>query len=140
MPKLRIRGIVFDMYGTVVDVGVVADACGEVAPDPAAFITQWRAKQLEYSFLRTLMGNYQDFWKVFEHALDFAIKRFSLTVSPDQRRQLMDAWLRPTPYPEVAAVLPHRKERYPLAILSNGSQGCCVSGWSGPVSEHTSGG
>lgn len=121
MPKLRIRGIAFDMYGTVVDVGAVADACREVAPDPAAFTAQWRAKQLEYSFLRTLMGNYQDFWRVSEQALDFAIKRFSLMVSPGQRRQLMDAWLRPTPHPEVGAALPRLKERYHLAILSNGS-------------------
>ena len=121
MPKLRIRGIVFDMYGTVVDVGAVADAYRVVAPDPAAFTAQWRAKQLEYSFLRSLMGKYQDFWKVSEQALDFAIKQHGLAVSPDQRRHLMDAWLRPTPYPEVAAALPRLKERYSLAILSNGS-------------------
>src|SRR5574341_1635038 len=121
MPKMRIRGIVFDMYGTVVDVGAVADACGEVAPEPAAFTAQWRAKQLEYSFLRSLMGKYQDFWKVSEQALDFAVKRHGLTVSPDQRRRLMEAWLHPSPYPEVAAALPRLKERYSLAILSNGS-------------------
>lgn len=119
--KLRIRGIAFDMYGTVVDVGAVAEACKEIAPDPVAFNTQWRAKQLEYSFLRTLMGKYQDFWRVSGQALDFAIKRHGLTVSPDQHRRLMEAWLRPTPYPEVAAALPRLKERYSLAILSNGS-------------------
>lgn len=121
MATQRIRGLVFDMYGTVVDVGAVAEACKERAPDPTAFAAQWRAKQLEYSFLRTLMGKYQDFWKVSEQALDFAIRRHGLTVSPDQRRHLMDAWLRPTPYPEVAAALPHLAARYALAILSNGS-------------------
>ncbi len=110
MPKLRIRGIALDMYGTVVNVGAVGDACREVASDPAAFITQWRTKQLEYSFLRSLMGKYQDFWKVSEQALDFGIKRFSLTVSPGQRRQLMEAWLRPTPYP-ARAVCARRSRR-----------------------------
>lgn len=121
MAKLRIRGIAFDMYGTLVDVGAVAEACKEVAPDPVAFNTQWRAKQLEYSFLRSLMGKYQDFWRVSGQALDFAIKRHGLTVSPDQRRRLMEAWLHPTPYPEVAAALPRLAERYSLAVLSNGS-------------------
>jgi hypothetical protein len=44
MAKLSVQGIVFDMYGTVVDVGAVADACRAVAPDPVAFNSQWRAK------------------------------------------------------------------------------------------------
>lgn len=121
MAKLRIKGIAFDMYGTVVDVGAVAEACKEVAPDPVAFNMQWRAKQLEYTFLRSLMGKYQDFWKVSEQALEFAIQRFGLAVSPEQRRELMEAWLRPTPYPEVASALPRLQERYALAVVSNGS-------------------
>ena len=64
MTRPRAKGIAFDMYGTVVDVGAVAEACKEIAPDPGAFTTQWRAKQLEYTFLRSLMGKYQDFWRV----------------------------------------------------------------------------
>jgi 2-haloacid dehalogenase len=121
MARLHIKGIVFDMYGTLVDVGAVAEACKEVAPEPVAFNTQWRAKQLEYTFLRALMGKYRDFWKVTEEALEFAIQRFGLQVLPEQRKQLMEAWLHPTPYPEVEAALPKLKEKYLLAILSNGT-------------------
>ncbi|MBI3076574.1 MAG: haloacid dehalogenase type II [Deltaproteobacteria bacterium] len=121
MARVRIRGIVFDMYGTVVDVGAVAEACRAVVPDPASFNTQWRAKQLEYTFLSSLMGRYRDFWAVSEQALEFTIQRFGLELSPVHRRQLMEAWLHPSPYPEVAKALPRLKERYPLAILSNGS-------------------
>ncbi len=117
----RVGGIAFDMYGTVVDVGAVAEACKEIAPDPVAFNAQWRAKQLEYTFLRSLMGKYRDFWKVSEQALEFTIQRFGVEVSPEQRRRLMEAWLRPSPYPEVAKALPRLKARYPLAVLSNGS-------------------
>jgi 2-haloacid dehalogenase len=117
----RMKGIAFDMYGTVVDVNAVADACREVAPDPAAFNAQWRAKQLEYTFLRTLMGSYKDFWTITEEALEFAIQRFNLQVTAEQRQSLMEAWLHPTPYPEVARALPQLKEKYVLAILSNGS-------------------
>ena len=121
MAGLGVKGIVFDMYGTVVDVGAVADACKEVAPEPVAFNTQWRAKQLEYTFLRTAMGKYRDFWKVTEEALEFTVRRFGLQVSSAQHKQLMDAWLHPTPYPEVEAALPRLKGKYLLAILSNGS-------------------
>ena len=121
MPKLRVKGIAFDLYGTIVDVAAVAEACKDIASDPAAFTAQWRAKQLEYTFLRSLMGTYQDFWRVSEQALAFALDRFGVAASPEQERHMMDAWLRPKPYPEVAAALPRLKERYPLAVLSNGS-------------------
>jgi HAD superfamily hydrolase (TIGR01493 family) len=56
MAGLRIKGVVFDMYGTVVDVGALAEACKQVASEPVAFNTQWRAKQLEYSFPRADMS------------------------------------------------------------------------------------
>lgn len=119
--RLLVKGIIFDMYGTVVDVGVVADACREVAPDPIAFNNQWRAKQLQYTFMRTLMGQYRDFWKVTEEALEFAVERFALQIAVVQRQRLMEAWLLPTPYPEVAAALSRLKEKYLLAVLSNGT-------------------
>jgi len=122
MARLRVKAIVFDMYGTLVDVGAVAEACKQVAPEPAAFNTYWRAKQLEYAFLRTLMGKYRGFWKVTEEALEFTIQHFALQVSPEQRKRMMEAWLQPTPYPEVEAALPRLKEKYLLAILSNGSK------------------
>jgi 2-haloacid dehalogenase len=118
---MRVKGIVFDMYGTLVDVGAVAEACKEVAPEPVAFNTQWQAKQLEYTFLRTLLEKYRDFWKVTEEALEFAIQHFGLQVFPEQHKQMMEAWLHPTPYPEVEAALPRLKEKYLLAILSNGT-------------------
>ena len=128
MAKLNIQGIAFDMYGTVVDVGAVAEACKAIAPDAVAFNNQWRAKQLEYTFLRSTMGKYQDFWKVSEQALEFTVHRFDLSISPGQRKQLMEAWLDPTPYPDVAGILPRLKERYPLAILSNGSPNMLKTG------------
>ncbi len=128
MARLLVKGIVFDMYGTVVDVGAVAAVCKEVAPDPVAFNSQWRAKQLEYTFLRSLMGRYRDFWKVTEEALEFTIERFAIQVTPEQRKRLMDAWLHPTPYPEVADALPRLKEKYLLAILSNGTAKMLLTG------------
>ncbi|MGH7410731.1 MAG: haloacid dehalogenase type II [Candidatus Methylomirabilis sp.] len=121
MTRRGVKGIAFDMYGTLVDVGAVAEACKGIAPDPGVFTTQWRAKQLEYTFLRSLMGRYQDFWKLSQQALEFTIQRFGLLVSSEQQRRLLEAWLHPKPYPEVAAALPRLKERYSLAVLSNGS-------------------
>ncbi len=57
MARLHVKGIAFDMYGTVVDVGVVAEACKEVAPDPVAFNTQWCAARPRISkWLRPCPG------------------------------------------------------------------------------------
>jgi 2-haloacid dehalogenase len=117
----RIKGIVFDMYGTLVDVAAVAEACTGIVPDPIAFVRQWRAKQLEYTFLCSLMGSYRDFTKVTEQALSFTTTRFGLQVSLGERKRLMGAWLEPRPYPEVPLALARLKGRYPLAVLSNGS-------------------
>lgn len=121
MARRRVKGIAFDMYGTVVDVGGVAEACRDLAPDPLAFAGLWRGKQLEYTFLRSLMGRYRDFWKVSRHALDFAIERFGLQLDGAERARLLRAWLHPRAYPDVARALARLQPRYPLAILSNGS-------------------
>jgi 2-haloacid dehalogenase len=121
MATRRVAGIAFDMYGTLVDVGAVASACAAITRDPAAFAAQWRAKQLEYTFLLSLMGTYRDFWRVTQQALAFTIDRFGLDVGPPERRTLMEAWLDPRPYPEVAAALSGLRGRFPLAVLSNGS-------------------
>lgn len=128
MTKSIIKGIVFDMYGTLVDVGAVADACRDVAPDPIAFNNQWRAKQLEYAFLRTLMDKYRDFWHVTEEALEFAIHRFGLEITAEQSQQLMEAWLLPSAYPDVASALAQYKETHALAVLSNGTPEMLLSG------------
>jgi 2-haloacid dehalogenase len=116
--------LIFDAYGTLFDVGSLADACAGVTPDPARLVNLWRAKQLEYSFLRALMGPaaYVDFWQVTSGALDFALEQLGLTLSSSERTHALESWLRVRPYPEVAAAL----ERLASAgrvcvILSNGS-------------------
>ncbi len=115
------RAVVFDAYGTLFDVHSVMAACREVTSDPEALSLQWRAKQLEYTWLRSLMGRYEDFWEVTRAALRFALKRLKLEASEAQVGRLMDAYLSLQPFPEVPATLEALRPRYTLAILSNGS-------------------
>jgi len=56
------KALVFDVYGTLFDVGSLAKVCRALVPEPEAFVSSWRAKQLEYTFWRSLMGQYRDFW------------------------------------------------------------------------------
>jgi 2-haloacid dehalogenase len=114
-------GIVFDMYGTVADLSAVTKACEEVVTDPAEFGSLWRLKQLEYTFLLSLMEDYMDFWQVTESALQFTVETIEAQLTQQQKNLLMRSWLRPQPFQDALAGLRRMKGRYPLAILSNGS-------------------
>ncbi|GIX47124.1 MAG: haloacid dehalogenase [Candidatus Tectimicrobiota bacterium] len=116
-----VQGCVFDAYGTLFDVHSVIAACREVAPDAPALSETWRAKQLEYTWLRALMGHYEDFWVITEAALRYALRRHGLRLAPAQQQRLLEAYYRLDTYPEVPAALQQLRQRYPLAILSNGS-------------------
>jgi 2-haloacid dehalogenase len=115
-----IRGCVFDAYGTLFDVHSVVDAGRAITSDPVTLSMTWRQKQLEYTWLRSLMGRYEDFWTVTEAALRYAIRRLSLTATDEQIGRLMAAYLSLACFPEVTRAL-ERLEGRPRAILSNGS-------------------
>ena len=118
MPPLR--GYVFDAYGTLFDVHSVIEAGREITDDPATLSATWRQKQLEYTWLRSLMGRYEDFWSVTGAALRYALRRLGLAATEAQIARLMDAYLTLAPFPEVASAL-GRLAGHPRAILSNGS-------------------
>jgi 2-haloacid dehalogenase len=121
MVKKRIKALVFDAYGTLFDVHSVISACDQSFPGRGAALSQaWRAKQLEYTWLRSLMGHYKDFWQVTESALVFACKSLGLSCPPDTRAKLMETYLHLNPFPEVQQSL-RALSGYSLAILSNGS-------------------
>ncbi|PTW55789.1 2-haloacid dehalogenase [Breoghania corrubedonensis] len=113
---------VFDAYGTLFDVHAAVRKHAEaVGPDATQLSTLWRAKQLEYSWVRSMMGRYQDFWTLTEQALDFAFKAVP-TADASMRAQLLDAYHRLDCYAEVPQVLKKLKDTgAKLAILSNGS-------------------
>ena len=119
--KPPIKALVFDAYGTLFDVHSVIALCDEIFPGQGTQLSQtWRTKQLEYTWLKSLMRRYQDFGKITEAALKFACKSLKLDCPPQARKRLMEAYLHLEPYPEVKealAALSHLN----LAILSNGS-------------------
>jgi 2-haloacid dehalogenase len=114
------RAFVFDAYGTLFDVHSVVAALRAVTAEAEAVSLLWRAKQLEYTWLRALMGSYADFWAVTDEALRFALKRFGIRVTPDQHAALLEAYLHLSAYPEIPGTLAALAPR-PCLILSNGS-------------------
>lgn len=119
---MRHAAYVFDAYGTLFDVhAAVRRHAAQIGPDGQAFSELWRTKQLEYSWIRTLMGAYADFWQLTEEALDFSFAKFP-SADPKLRGKLLDAYRELDCYPEVPAVLKKLKaDGARVAILSNGS-------------------
>ncbi len=122
------QACVFDAYGTLFDVNSAARAARDSLGEnwqPLAEL--WRAKQLQYTWLRSLAGRYADFWQVTGDALDFALASLQLA-DPGLRARLMELYLALSVYPEVPDTLRRLKAAgMKLAILSNGSPAMLAS-------------
>jgi 2-haloacid dehalogenase len=117
----KISAIVFDAYGTLFDVHSVAAECELCFPGSGTRFSQtWRSKQLEYTWLRSLMGRYQDFETITRDAARATARALSLTVTESSLERLMKTYDRLTPFPEVRPAL-EGLGQYRRAILSNGS-------------------
>ena len=114
------KAFIFDAYGTLFDVHSVVEAGRALTRDPQALSLLWRQKQLEYTWLRTLMGRYEDFWAVTEAALRFALARLGIVAGDEAVARLMEAYLSLATFPDVAGALAGLAGT-PLGILSNGS-------------------
>ena len=117
-----IEAFAFDAYGTLFDVFSVTALCEELFPGNGDALAQrWRAKQLQYSLLRSLMGRHRDFWLVTEDALVYAARSPELDLTDARRARLMDAYLSLEAFADVRPGLEALRARgVRLAILSNG--------------------
>jgi 2-haloacid dehalogenase len=118
----KIRACVFDAYGTLFDVHSAVRRGGQMLGDKAGPVSElWRQKQLEYTWLRSLMGAHADFWQVTADSLAFALGAAGVSDSALHDR-LMELYLTLEPYEEVDATLATlKKAGLATAILSNGS-------------------
>ena len=117
----NIKAIIFDAYGTLFDFNSAAEKCKDkIGHKWENFANYWRTTQLEYTWLRSLMNRYKDFWKITEDSLDKSMKVFNIDIS--MRNELLNLYKKLSPYPEVKKVLNNLKEKnYKIAILSNGT-------------------
>jgi len=117
----NIKAIIFDAYGTLFDVNSAAEKCKVKIGDKwEGFANYWRATQLEYTWLRSLMNRHKDFWQVTEDSLDKSMQAFKIDSS--MRNELLDLYKVLSTFPEAKEVLNKlKKKNYKLAILSNGT-------------------
>lgn len=119
----HIDKVVFDLYGTLYDVDSVGAACEKVCPGQGGAMARlWRQKQLEYTWLRSLMGRYRNFEAITEDALRYTCEQLGLALDDAAQQRLARAYLRLEPHPDTEAALASlHANGIPLAILSNGS-------------------
>jgi len=123
---LSVDVLVFDAYGTLFDVQSVATLAERLFSGQGAALSQlWRSKQLEYTWLQSLMlspiQRREDFAAITAHALDFSAEALHLPLTAAARHRLLDAYLDLSPYPDVATVLVTLAPM-PRLVLSNGTR------------------
>jgi 2-haloacid dehalogenase len=118
-----VRTCVFDAYGTLLDVhAAVMKNAADVGECAEALSALWRQRQLEYSWTRTLMGRYVNFWKLTEEALTFALRTYKVETRAGLKERLLRAYFELDAYPDASSTLQTLKAQgYETAVLSNGS-------------------
>lgn len=116
-----IKAVVFDAYGTLYDVQSVAGVTDQAFPGYGEIITQiWRLKQLEYTWLRSLMNRYEDFSVITQDSLTYTLAVLGLKPAAGIFDKIMEKYVHLDLYPDAEDALRGLKG-LKLAILSNGS-------------------
>ena len=117
----EISALVFDAYGTLFDVHSVAALAESLFPGKGTALSHaWRSKQLEYTWLKSLMGQYEDFNRVTAASLEWALQAQHVVAGDGAKEALVDEYRRLAMFPEVPDALARLSAARPLAILSNG--------------------
>ena len=123
MVQLPVKAVLFDAYGTLFDVHApIARLAGEIGPHAQAISELWRAKHLQYLWLRSLMGPgaFADFGTILADALDYAFAQYGID-NRSLRDKLLTLWLTLDAYPDAAPTLRSlRAKGIVTGILANG--------------------
>lgn len=118
----QIQACVFDVYGTLLDFNsAIKKFHDKIGPKSEQLSDLWRRKQLEYSWLRTIMGKHADFDQITAAALDFSLSTLGIK-DKDLRNDLLALFYKLEPFPEVHKILKELKsDKFNVVILSNGT-------------------
>ena len=118
-PK-HLKALVFDAYGTLFHIGALDELLEKHFSTQSQAIGQlWRSKQLEYTWLRSLMGSYQPFSQVTADALEYACNVSQVSLSREVREELVEGYYHLRAFPEVKSLLSQLGQSFRLAVLSN---------------------
>jgi len=115
--------LAFDVYGTLIDTHGVVTALEDLVGDEAMFFSNtWRDKQLEYSFRKGLMQNYETFAVCTSQALDYTCAFYGAKLSIEQKKALMATYSSLPAFYDVKEGLARLKDSgHRLFAFSNGA-------------------
>jgi 2-haloacid dehalogenase len=118
-----IKAVIFDAYGTLFDVYSISTLAEDLFPGRGTKLAElWRDRQIDYSRLRTLSGQYRDFWLITQDALEYAATRLDLGMTAAYRMQLLDQYAQLAAFAEIKSSLRDLAARgFKLGILTNGN-------------------
>jgi 2-haloacid dehalogenase len=123
LPATKCRAVVFDGLA-LFDSRPIGTLASRLFPFHGEQLAElFRSKLFQYQWLRTLGGRHADFWRVAGDALRAAARSLAVEVSPGQHDELLGAWLRLEPWPDVRSALDQLAARglllAPLANLAD---------------------
>ena len=120
---MNIKAIIFDVYGTLLDVYSIKELLEKKFQGMGVTIAEiWRDKQIEYTRLRSMSNMYIPFWNLTEDALVFTFRKLNLNLSFEDKRQIMDQYAVLDPFSENISVIKElKKYNLKLGVLSNGN-------------------
>ena len=114
--------VVFDLFGTILDIGSLRDVAARISPDPDAFVEAWREKQVAYMFAAASMGCYEDFDRITRYALHYVAAKAGARIVRDDLDALIGAWRTVPAYDDaLAALIELRAIGVKTAVLTNGT-------------------
>ena len=114
--------VVFDLFGTLLDIASLRDAAAAFAPDPAAFVTTWREKQLAYAFASAIMETHEDFDAMTGHGARYAAAKYGVALDESGVSRLVAAWEHVQPYADAVPVLQALDDAgIRCSVLTNGT-------------------
>jgi 2-haloacid dehalogenase len=124
---MKVKAIAFDAYGTLFDINTcVIQASEPLGLEGQAISTRWRQRQLEFTWLSSLMGKYEDFWSLTRAALQCALGELGVEIDESGLNALLEAYRTPGVFTDVMPML-DSTGGLPLVILSNGTPGMLQS-------------
>jgi len=119
---MKPAAVVFDLFGTLLNIASLREAAARVASEPDAFVATWREKQIGYAFASAIMGVHEDFDAMTEHGLRYAAEKHGVALDEHERKLLVAAWEHVRAYDDVVSTLRELHQRgVRCAVLTNGT-------------------
>jgi 2-haloacid dehalogenase len=119
---MKPAAVVFDLFGTLLNVASLRDAAAPLVSEPDAFVATWREKQIAYAFASAIMGVHEDFDAMTDYGLRYAAEKHGVALDDQDRKRLVEAWQQVRAYDDAVPTMHElHEDGVRCAVLTNGT-------------------